>query len=392
MSGQLRLVLALHNHQPVGNFDGVFEAAFDDSYAPFLEDTRRLSRSADFAAYLGQPVGMAGRCSSRNISTRADARRAGQVEILGGPFYEPILACIPRRDRIGQIRAYTQYLENLFGQTVRGMWVPERVWEQSFAGDITEAGIEYTLLDDYHFRGAGLEEDQLHNFYLSEDEGRLLKIFPGSERLRYTIPFREPHETIDYLRHVAERHPGSAVVFGDDGEKFGTWPGTKKHVYDDGWLRRFFDTLLENADWLKVSTLAEVVDNVPPAGSIYLPDASYREMTEWALPTDRQMVLSHLTHAKESDPDWPQLKQFLRGGFWRNFRVKYPESNEMYARMLLVSNRLDELAATPQGKSAAICWRRPGHSCIARSAIAAIGTGPSADCICRTSATRSIPT
>ena len=33
----VRLILALHNHQPVGNFDGVFEAAYRDSYLPFLD-------------------------------------------------------------------------------------------------------------------------------------------------------------------------------------------------------------------------------------------------------------------------------------------------------------------------------------------------------------------
>ncbi len=43
---------------------------------------------------------------------------------------------------------------------------------------------------------------------------------------------------------MAEEHPGAVVVFGDDGEKFGTWPETKKHVYDDGWLARFFDALV----------------------------------------------------------------------------------------------------------------------------------------------------
>ena len=37
MSNSIRLVLTLHNHQPVGNFDGVFEGAYRDSYAPFLE-------------------------------------------------------------------------------------------------------------------------------------------------------------------------------------------------------------------------------------------------------------------------------------------------------------------------------------------------------------------
>ena len=37
---------------------------------------------------------------------------------------------------------------------------------------ITEAGIEYTILDDYHFRNAGLREEELHSYYLTEDEGR----------------------------------------------------------------------------------------------------------------------------------------------------------------------------------------------------------------------------
>ena len=37
MSPNLRLVIVLHNHQPIGNFDGVFEAAYQDSYRAFLD-------------------------------------------------------------------------------------------------------------------------------------------------------------------------------------------------------------------------------------------------------------------------------------------------------------------------------------------------------------------
>ena len=101
-----------------------------------------------------------------------------QIEINGGAYYEPILANIPRRDRVGQIQMYTQHLEALFQTNVRGMWVPERVWEQSFAGDITAAGIRYTILDDYHFKCGGVQQDQLFGYYVTEDEGRLLSVFP----------------------------------------------------------------------------------------------------------------------------------------------------------------------------------------------------------------------
>ena len=350
MASGLRLALAIHNHQPIGNFDWVFQDAYRDSYAPFLDLLAEYPEIPISLHLSGSLLEWLFDAQPEYIDSIRALTERGQIEILGGAFYEPILAGIPQRDRIGQITSYTRYLEQLFGGTVRGMWVPERVWEQSFAADIAEAGIEYTLLDDFHFRNAGLRDDDLHGYYLTEDEGRLLKVFPGSERLRYTIPFADPRETIDYLRGIAERHPGSVVTFGDDGEKFGTWPETHEHVYTNGWLRRFFDALRDNRDWLTVATLAEAVDHVPPSGTCYLPDASYREMTEWALPTDRQIEYRHLVQRREHDPDWNELKQFLRGGFWRNFRVKYPEANEMYARMLEVSDRLDQLRNAPAGQ------------------------------------------
>lgn len=345
MPPQIRLVLALHNHQPVGNFDGVFEDAFRDSYGPFLdvlEDYPEIPISLHTSGSLLEWLEVRRPEYIDRVRSFVDR---GQIEILGGPFFEPILACIPRRDRIGQIRAFSQHLERLFGVMVRGMWVPERVWEQTFAADITEAGVEYTIVDDFHFRCAGIAGDRLHGYYFTEDEGRLLKIFPGSERLRYTIPFQDPQVTVDYLREIARHTPNPVVAFGDDGEKFGTWPGTSDHVYRDGWLRRFLDALRENSDWLKVCTMAETVDHVPPLGRVYLPDSSYREMTEWALPAERQSVFHEIVHRHEHDDDWAELQQFVRGGFWRNFLAKYPESNEMYCRMREVSGRLEELAA-----------------------------------------------
>ena len=343
MTPRVRLVLTIHNHQPVGNFDGVMDQAMHDSYAAFL-DVLQDYPDIPFALHnSGSLLEWAADVHPEYIDRVREFVQRGQVEILGGPFYEPILACIPRRDRIGQIRSYRRYLEHLFDTTVRGMWMPERVWEQSLTQNLAQAGVEYTVLDDYHFRCAGLEDDELHGYYLTEDEGRLFKIFPGSEKLRYTIPFRDPQETIEYLRNISSRCPGSIVTFGDDGEKFGTWPGTKQHVYVDGWLRSFLDALRENSDWLQVSTMAEAVDHVPPRGMCYLPDASYREMTEWTLPTRSQQDFTRLTHCGDSDPDWEQLKRFTRGGFWRNFRVKYPESREMYSRVLEVSRRLQDI-------------------------------------------------
>jgi hypothetical protein len=344
MNQPLRLVLVLHNHQPIGNFDGVFEQAYQDSYLPFLDVFERYDNKLRIALHTsGSLMEWLDEKHPEYVDRLAALVAKGRIEIIGGAFMEPILAMIPPRDRVGQISTYTRWLEQRLGANVRGMWVPERVWEQSMTSDIVKAGIEFTVLDDFHFKNAGLTTDQLHGYYVTEDDTNVLKVFPGSEQLRYLIPFQAANETIKYLRSVADEHPGAVVVFGDDGEKFGTWPGTKEHVYDRGWLVEFFDAICANSDWLKITTPSEAIQNVPPIGKLYIPEGSYREMTEWALPAAKINDFEDVHHDYEAQGHWQRVAPFIRGGYWRNFKVKYPETNVMYARMQLISRRLQQM-------------------------------------------------
>ncbi|MEM6799326.1 MAG: alpha-amylase/4-alpha-glucanotransferase domain-containing protein [Planctomycetota bacterium] len=351
MTPSLRLLLVLHNHQPIGNFDGVMEEAYQDSYLPFLEVFERYESLKIALHTSGSLMEWIDKAHPEYLDRLAGLVAAGRIEIVGGAYFEPILTMIPPRDRVGQIKTYTEWLEGRLGGKVRGMWMPERVWEQSLTTQLAEAGIEYTLLDDYHFRNAGWTDDQLQGYYVTEDNGCVVSVFPGSEKLRYTIPFCDPHETIDYLRGVAQRSPGAVVVFGDDGEKFGTWPDTKQHVYNNGWLERFFDALAANGDWLQVTTPTDALDNVAPLGKLYIPEGSYREMVEWALPAAQQNLQHDAQHQLEEENRWEAIKPFVRGGYWRNFKARYPETNEMYTRMQMVSRRLDALRRSQQDHS-----------------------------------------
>jgi len=343
MSHRIKLCLALHNHQPVGNFDHVFQQAYEDSYLPFLEVFEPFDNLKISLHTSGPLMEWLDRNHSDYLDRLAQLVRAGRIEIMGGAFYESILTMIPSRDRIGQIRTYTKWLQDRLGATVRGMWMPERVWEQVLTTDLAYSGIDYTILDDFHFKNAGVNQDDLNGYFVTEDEGNVLRVFPGSEQLRYLIPFHEPQEAIDFIGSVHGRNPNSVVVFADDGEKFGSWPDTKKHVYENGWLLRFFEALSHNQDWIETATLAEALDSTQPVGKTYLPEGSYREMTEWSLPSKKQSEYDNLSREMEHDGRWPQIKQFVRGGYWRNFKVKYNETNEMYSRMMMVSSRLNEL-------------------------------------------------
>lgn len=343
----INLALILHNHQPVGNFDAVFEQAYREAYAPFLDILARhpgvrlgLHTSGPLLEWLEEH-------RPEYPARLRELVAAGQVEPIGGAHYEPILTMLPPRDRVGQIRAFTEHLQGLFPGRVRGMWLAERVWEQALACDLAEAGIEFTALDDFHFKAAGLTDRQLLGSYLTEDRGRTLRVFPGSERLRYLIPFGTVEENLDYLRSVASEDGRALVVYADDGEKFGVWPQTHRHVYTKGWLERFFKALEANASWIRILTPSECLDRLEPLGRVYLPDCSYREMTEWALPADRQADYEHALHQLEKSDQAAALRPFLRGGTWRNFKVKYSEANWMYGRMLQVSDAVNRFEGDP---------------------------------------------
>ena len=342
---QIQLCLVLHNHQPVGNFDGVFEDAYQDSYLPFLNVFEKFV-DLSISLHTSGPLMQWLQTNHPDYLNRiAQLVEAGRIEIIGGAFYEPILPMIPRRDRVGQITRFTKWLNERVCSSVNGMWMPERVWESCLTESLADSNIQYTVLDDYHFRRAGLKNEQLTGYYIVEEEGKTVRVFPGSEHLRYLIPFAEPEQTINHCRMLAAQCPDSVVVFGDDGEKFGTWPNTKEHVYQNGWLERFFQALTDNQEWLKTTTLQHAVATTPPRGKIYLPDASYREMTEWSMPVKRQVEFDDLVHQLEHDSRWEQIQSFLGGGYWRNFKVKYPESNQMYARMMYVSGLLERAAS-----------------------------------------------
>ena len=105
MSHSIRFLFVLHDHQPIGNFDNVFEQAYQDSYRPFLDVFERYQR-LKMALHTSGPL--MEWLDLHHPEYLARLRRlvaAGRIEIIGGPFYEPILSMIPSRDRVGQISA-----------------------------------------------------------------------------------------------------------------------------------------------------------------------------------------------------------------------------------------------------------------------------------------------
>jgi alpha-amylase len=349
----VRFVFGVHFHQPVGNFDHVFEDHLRDVYLPLVE---RLTeqRFLPFALHISGPLLEwleAHAAAYLDLIGRLAAD--GHVELLLAGFYEPVLASLTRPDRLDQIGWMREAIRRRFGVEATGLWLTERVWEPDLAADLADAGVRYLLVDDRHFLVSGFERDRLHAPFLTESGGKRVGLFPIDERLRYLIPFRPPAEIAAYLREL--RNAGRPLaMFVDDGEKFGGWPGTKDWVYTRGWLAQFCDAIaaLVAAGEVRLTTPGAALREVASAGLAYLPTASYREMETWALPAQavsRLIALERdLGEERVAGPDGA----FVRGGHWRNFLVKYPEANRMHKKMLALSALCRERGDPPAARRA----------------------------------------
>jgi alpha-amylase len=348
----IHLLIAIHNHQPVGNFDWVFADAYERAYGPFLQALARHEKIRLTLHNTGPLLDWMEENRKDYLDTVGELVSRGQIEVMGGAYFEPIISIIPERDARAHIEMMNYYIKQRFGQDAAGMWLAERVWEPTIPRVTAPTGIQYTLLDDTHFRYAGLTDEDLFGYYITEYEGNMLRVFPIDKVLRYTIPFREPKETIARLKEAADMKPGSAIIYGDDGEKFGIWPGTYDWVFTEGWLEKFFTLIEENLNWITLMTFSEYIENHPPAGRIYLPTASYEEMMEWALPADATLRLQGLSERLAGAGITDEAKPFLRGGFFPNFLAKYPEANNMHKRMLSVSRKVNAMTGKAAKKEA----------------------------------------
>jgi len=340
----VQLNITLHNHQPEGNFGWVFEEAYEKAYLPFIEALERrpgvrinLHTSGPLLNWLEQN-------RPEYLDRVAELVRAGRIEPVGGGFYEPILSILHPRDVQGQMRRMSEFIADRFGVMPRGFWTAERVWEPSIPWFLQGTGMEYTLLDDNHFLTSLESPQPLMGLYRTEFKGEKLGVFPIDHKLRYLIPFREIDELEEYFQELIAAGRTGLLVYGDDGEKFGSWPETHKWVYEDGWMERFLSFLEQRTDLVELKLLSEYVDESRVEGLVSLPASSYREMTEWTLPPAVQLRYKDFEKWLDKEEKLEESRAFVKGGFWNNFFTRYPESYRMHRMQLFASELVQAMS------------------------------------------------
>ena len=338
------LLLGVHAHQPVGNFPKVIAEAHERCYRPFLQTLHRYPTFRFAAHFSGWLLDFLCTHYPQDMALLDQMVRRGQTELFGGGECEPVLAAIPVRDRVGQVEALSAQLTRRFGRAPKGAWLTERVWEATVVPALVDAGIDYAMVDDYHFLCTGIDADRLDSYYSTEEDGRALDLFPISEALRYRLPFSPAADAVRYLEEQAERGSAAAIYF-DDIEKFGIWPETYAWVYERKWLEQFIEGVLASPR-IRTMSYGDFHAGRRTRGIVYLPSTSYSEMSEWTLPRAAAECYDDLLQREKQAGTLAQHRPFLRGGIWRNFFSRYAEANWMHKRMLALSQRLARIGTT----------------------------------------------
>ena len=340
-----KFILGFHCHQPVGNFDFVFKEVHEKSYSPLIRTLFGLN-----VKFCLHASGVLLEWWEENdpglIEIIAEGVNAGLIELIGGGYYEPILAMIPPKDRLKQLEMLSEALKVLFGVYPSGAWITERIWQPDIIKDLKSAGLNYAFLDDFQFFQAGISPDCIDSVFRTEYGGEYFDIFPIHERLRYKIPFAEPSESLNEILYLNGRSSDLSVMF-DDGEKMGGWPDTFDWVYgkegNKGWLENFIDKACSKDEGSPHSDIifelpSNLLCNTEKRNQVYLPISSYREMGEWTLPPKTRDACERI---KLQNPSAP-----LISGIWHNFLTRYPESNLQHKRMVNLSLKIDCIQKT----------------------------------------------
>lgn len=326
---KIRLVFGTYNSQPLGTSDADIENAYQRAYKPFLTTLYNLPEVFLTLHYSGILLQWFEDHHPEFLMLLNDMVKRKQIELLGGAFFEPILPLIPMADRIGQIEALTTFLRKRFGKRPRGCWVPERVWEPGLASMFNASGMDFVFLDDWHFHKAELNKTDSFAPCYTEDQGKLVVVYPICSEFRRFLSTGSPQDAVDRLiAHCSEDEDKTLVIM-EDGADLGLIEGSHEVCYKQGGLSRFLESILEQKDHCKLINPAKFIKYTKPEKKAYFTCTSYEQMMNWSAPLN------------------------MTGGHFRQFLTKYPESNLMYSKMLYTNLLVNQIRGDKYRKKAA---------------------------------------
>ena len=310
---KIQLIIGSHAHVPSGSPDADFEYVYENKMRPFVSNLYRYSNVQAILHYSGVLLYWVERNHPEFFMLIEDMTARKQTELLGGGFYDPCFPLIPLQDRIGQIELMTTYLRRQFGKRPLGCWMPGLVWEQQFAAALCASDISYTFLSQDQFEKAGMKGKEIFSPCLSEDQGKLVTIFPLSTAVEKELENKSFSQVFVDLKNKLEEVYGSCnneKIISVFPEKISS---SQEESPDTVW-NRFFE---------EISLSKNIVETILPS-----------------------KIFKNLKNLKKgSFPDSSGFKSSgLKDNFSpRRFLIENAEANGIYSKMIFTNVLINQL-------------------------------------------------
>ncbi|MDR3193149.1 MAG: DUF1925 domain-containing protein [Treponema sp.] len=337
MAGKLHIIVGSHFHVPYGAGDEEFEKTYALRLRPFISSLFKFPKIQGTLHCSGPLFNWLERMHPEFLMFIEDLVSAKQIEILGGGFYEPLFSVIPQQDRIGQVELLTTYLRKRFGKKPQGCWIPAMDWEQSLVLSLVNCGMAYTFLSERQFVLAGLSGKALYSPCISEDQGKLIAVFPVQGRAGEPVWENNPGAALEKIAAalpagrdwLVSVFPGPGRVLPENPDQAsGELKGQEEAEL---YWREFFEGLSSCGSFLEFTTPGRYIKG------------------------RRGLSRACFPNSMEEDGSGNRL-------FLRQYLLEYPEANEIYARMIFSHTLANQLRGDKSRKRTALeeLWKAQG--------------------------------
>ena len=325
----MRCSLVLHCGLPLGTPKLRLEQAIDGPLCALLDALQTRPRLHLGLHLGGHILDYLLRRRSERLVQLVGLVQSGQVELIGGGYYDPILSALPKRSAQAQLDRTDQFFDEQLRLKLVGAWLPEQVFEPSLVPLLAESGYDYVLVPCDPIDAAGVNTEELD---------RPLRLEQGGAQL-----FGLAAERGDEQQLV--RRLDGWISKAQAGRKLLVWNGDLLALSPDrqampkgAQIERFLSDL--DAVSFFEFELPKHVAASEPGPLVYPGLGSHRSMGTWSLPVQagrrRARILE--SAAKKGGREGLPL---LAGGRWSSFLARYFEAGQMHSRALRLADRIE---------------------------------------------------
>jgi hypothetical protein len=229
--------------------------------------------------------------------------RAGRIELVATPMFEPVLSAIPERDAVAQLLRHTVLVKRVFGVRPTGSWLPHRIWDPALPRVFERADLSWVLVDDLAILRHHPGRPDPWGVWWTERGGHAVRLFATDARVVEMVGTVPVADLLLYARGRAVQ--GAEIQFW--GLSIGDPPP------DVPWVLEFLGALA-GSQHLNLVPPSEAAALVPERGRTYLPSHA--------------PGLEH--HRVSFEGEHP----------WERHLLDHPPADRLHKKMLRVSRQL----------------------------------------------------